>query len=70
MEKNEDYGDSFGESFRRYGKISALTRMSDKFFRIENIFLGHEPNVTDETIKDTLIDLANYALMTVVELDR
>lgn len=41
INKNNDYGDSFGKSFKRYGRLSALTRMSDKFFRIENIFLGH-----------------------------
>ena len=67
--KNGDYGDSFGISYKKYGKISALTRLSDKFNRIENILLGHEPNVSDETVIDTLTDLANYAIMIRIELE-
>ena len=67
--KNGDYGDSFGISYRKYGKVSSLTRLSDKFNRIENILLGHEPTVSDETIIDTLTDLANYAIMTRMELE-
>lgn len=67
--KNADYGDSFGISYRKYGKISSLTRLSDKFNRIENILLGHEPTVSDETVIDTLTDLANYAIMTRMELE-
>ena len=31
--------------------------------------LGKKQMVTDESIRDTLIDLANYAIMTVLEMD-
>lgn len=69
--KNEDYGDSFGKSVDRYGPIAALTRMSDKWNRLENLMLkGKEGLVADESLKDTLIDLACYCVMTVIALDK
>lgn len=64
--KNADYGDSFNISLDKYGIIAALTRMSDKFNRIENLILNQNKKVEDEKIEDTLIDLANYAMMTVL----
>lgn len=67
--KNHDYGDSFGISVRKYGKIAALTRISDKFNRIENLILNGNTQVKDESLKDTLLDLANYAVMTVMAIE-
>lgn len=67
--KNQAYGDSFGRSVQKYGLISALTRMSDKFNRAEQLILGTENRVPDEALRDTLLDLAAYALMTIVEID-
>lgn len=65
--KNSDYGDSFNISCTKYGPIAALTRMSDKFNRIETLILKRQTQkVEDEKIEDTLIDLANYAMMTVL----
>lgn len=64
--KNADYGDSFNISLDKYGIIAALTRISDKFNRIENLILNQNKKVEDEKIEDTLIDLANYAMMTVL----
>lgn len=70
LKKNNDYGDSFGISVRKYGLISALTRISDKFNRIESLILKNEKEqVQDETISDTLLDLANYCIMTIIEID-
>lgn len=66
--KNKDYGDSFGKSVDKYGFIAALTRMSDKFNRIENLILGAENEVPDESLEDTLIDMACYAVMTAIAL--
>lgn len=68
--KNADYGDSFAKSVEKYGLISALTRISDKFNRAERLILGNEAKVKDEKLRDTLIDLASYAIMTIVELDK
>lgn len=67
--KNHTYGDSFGISVRKYGLIAALTRMSDKFNRIENLILGAENKVPDESILDSLKDLACYCVMTVMAIE-
>lgn len=67
--KNADYNDSFSMSVRKYGLISALTRISDKFNRFENLALGAKQNVTDESIKDTLKDLASYCVMTIMAIE-
>lgn len=69
-QKNEKYGDSFGISVQKYGLISALTRISDKFNRLEQLILNHEDGTdTDESLLDTLLDLSNYALMTYIEIE-
>lgn len=68
--KNIAYGDSFGKQFEKYGPVSALVRLSDKFSRIEALILGVENNVPDERLEDTLVDMACYCLMTLYELKR
>ena len=67
--KNSDYGDSFGISVRKYGLIAALTRISDKFNRIENLILGAENKVPDESILDSLKDLGCYCVMTIMAIE-
>ena len=65
--KNEAYGDSFGKSVKKYGVISALTRMSDKWNRLESLLIdGNKNEVSDESVDDTLLDLATYCIMTVL----
>lgn len=66
--KNHDYGDSFGETFKKLGIISAVTRISDKMNRLTSLATNHDAQVKDEKIEDTLLDMANYAIMTLVEL--
>ena len=68
-QKNTAYGNSFEESVLKYGLISALTRMSDKWNRIENLILHPSTDTGDEPLKDSLLDLANYCLMTVMVLE-
>lgn len=67
--KNKDYGDSFHRSFVEFGPTAALVRISDKYYRAMNLLRGYDPQVKDESIRDTLLDLANYCIMTVQELD-
>lgn len=69
--KNTDYGDAFGDTFKKLGIISAVTRIADKTNRLMSLSAKTEAerNVKDETIKDTLMDLANYALMTLIEME-
>ena len=66
--KNHDYGDSFGDTYKKLGIISAVTRLSDKMNRIISLAVSHEAQVKDEKIEDTLLDMANYAIMTLIEL--
>jgi hypothetical protein len=68
--KNEAYGDSFGKTFRELGVMSAITRIYDKFNRILALTRGGKNDILDESIKDTLIDMANYSIMTVIELEK
>lgn len=80
--KNHDYGDSFDKSLDKFGLIESVVRMGDKMNRIESLInkLIQNPAypsvsvkdvnlVKDESIKDTLLDLANYAIMTVMWMD-
>lgn len=67
--KNHDYGNSFSETYRKLGVISATTRMLDKMNRIVSLVTKDKHEVNDESLRDTLIDLANYAVMTIMELD-
>ena len=69
VQKNNAYGDSFGKTYRELGIISCVTRMSDKFNRIVNLATHPDVDKGDEALKDTLMDLANYCLMTVMEID-
>lgn len=68
--KNHDYGDSFGETYRKLGIISAVTRITDKVNRLASLCTKphDEQRVLDESIEDTLLDAANYCIMTAVEL--
>ena len=63
--KNKDYGDAFAE----YGVIGVLVRMGDKIKRLQNIEKNQITLVNDEKMKDTLIDLHNYAAMAIMLLD-
>lgn len=65
--KNHDYGGSFTKSMDEFGLMSPVIRLSDKLERLKSL-QRWEPMVADEKIEDTLLDLANYAVMTLVEL--
>jgi hypothetical protein len=67
--KNADYGNSFGEQYEEYGLLSAVIRLDDKMRRLKQL-LKQDAQVKDESIRDTVLDLANYAIMTVMELDK
>ncbi|HCL4466748.1 TPA: DUF1599 domain-containing protein [Clostridium botulinum] len=66
--KNHDYGDSFGETYKKLGIISAVTRITDKVNRLQSL-CTKEQKVEDESIEDTLKDLANYSIMTLIEME-
>lgn len=68
-DKNTDYGDSFHKTFIEEGMAMPRIRLTDKLERFKRLTKSGNQNVKDENIRDTLIDLANYAIMTVMELE-
>lgn len=67
--KNEDYGNSFSEIYRKFGLISAVSQISHKTARLESFVKQDDLKVKDESLTDTLLDLANYCILTVMELE-
>lgn len=67
--KNHDYGNSFEQSLNKFGLVASVVRLGDKMNRIESL-TKKEAQVKDESIKDTLLDIANYAIMTVMWMDK
>lgn len=69
--KRHDYGQTTTETFERFGPVSMLTRMYDKIGRLENLIVRGDTNyVVDEKVEDTLLDLANYAIITILEMQK
>lgn len=64
--KNHDYGNAY----ERYGIMGILIRISDKITRLENITRKQVSLVNDESLRDTLIDLNNYACLGLMLLDK
>lgn len=67
--KNRDYSDSFGQSFEKWGLPMSCIRLGDKLNRLESFAQKKDMQVNDESVEDTLMDLANYAIMTLVEMN-
>lgn len=68
--KNHDYGNSFEQSLNEEGLAASRIRMGDKWNRFKQLSKGVQAQVNDESLRDTLIDMANYAIMTVMWLDK
>ena len=68
--KNKDYGDSFGDLCDEFGVITAIVRLQDKINRLKTIYKNKNIEVKNESVLDTLQDLANYAVMTIIWLQR
>ena len=68
--KNADYGDSFGASIDHYGPVAAHIRISDKISRLCSLVIKkNSAQVKDESIADTFLDLACYAIMRLVYIE-
>jgi hypothetical protein len=63
--KNKDYGDSFAN----YGTVGVIVRMGDKINRLSSVTKSGVNFVNTESIRDTLIDLHNYAAMAIMLID-
>ena len=66
--KNADYGNSFDDTVREFGIVAAVVRMSDKMERLKTLSKTNA-RVKGEAISDTLRDLANYAIMTLMAME-
>ena len=67
--KNKDYGNSFDQSLDKWGLSVAAIRLGDKLNRFESYVKNGSFKVRDEGVRDTLADLATYAIMTIMYLD-
>jgi len=66
--KNHDYGNSFSILYQKFGLQSAVIRLWDKLLRLDT--LVNSDAQVEENVEDTLKDLANYAIMTLIELKK
>lgn len=65
--KNADYGDSFAQMRKRYPNVIGM-KLWEKVNRLCTLLEpGHEQKVADEAVEDTLMDIANYAIMELTE---
>lgn len=67
--KNKDYKNSFHKIFKECGMTYAYGHMAEKLERI-NSLRKNEAKVKGESMKDSLYDLANYAILTIIELEK
>ena len=63
--KNVDYDDAFTKSLEEDGLLVDKIRLGDKYKRFSAL-IKQENLVKDESIEDTLLDMASYAIMTVM----
>ena len=61
--KNKDYGTSVQDTYEKFGDISYLVRLHDKWNRINALMKNGKAEVKDESIDDTILDMANYLLL-------
>lgn len=69
FEKNQAYGDSFAKSIDKYGLSVIGVRLSDKYNRIEHLITNHELKENDESLEDTLLDMAGYSILALKYLE-
>lgn len=67
--KNTDYGSSVHKTYQEFGLTSFLVRLSDKLNRAITLN-RQDAMVKDEKIEDTLMDLANYSILALIEMKK
>ena len=67
LAKNKDYGNAFSEQIQEYGQVVSLIRIEEKFKRFKQLVLTEKQEVKDEKAFDTLLDMANYCLLSAME---
>ena len=66
IRKNNDYGNAFA-NLRNEIPNAILVRLYDKYSRLKTLMSGEKQMVNDESIDDTLLDLANYCILELIE---
>lgn len=66
--KNANYGNSFEKLYKELGPIAGIVPLHNKLDRLTNLIKGGRNDF--ESVEDTLVDLANYAIMNIIELRR
>lgn len=67
IKKNHDYGDSFSKQYKKYGLTSYLIRDDDKTSRLESLLT--KGALVSESTRDTVLDKAGYAVLTLISMD-
>ena len=62
-QKNQAYGDSFTKSIDEDGLLVLKIRLGDKFNRISELIKNRKLKENDESLEDTLLDTAGYAIL-------
>lgn len=68
--KNSDYGNAFEEVLDDLGASYAVGRLKEKHKRLTKLVTSNKQEVDDESIEDTLLDMANYAVLTIMWLQK
>ena len=70
-QKNALYGDSTTSTFKKFGMLSYAVRLNDKLKRLHSLVLDKDgiEGTNDESMVDTLLDMANYAVLAVMDLE-
>lgn len=65
VKKNADYAKSSDpfRNFRRHGLTGMIVRMDDKISRMTTFSEKGSLSVKDESIRDTVLDMINYAVL-------
>ena len=66
--KDKDYGSAFHKSFEEFGVTAGVVRLNDKMERVKSLVKNGKAEIKDESLLDSLEDLACYAVMLYVEL--
>ena len=61
--KDKDYGSAFHKSFEEFGVTSGVVRLNDKMERVKSLVKNGKAEVKDDSLLDSLKDMACYAVM-------
>ena len=67
--KNADYGSSASDTYKKFGMNADLVRMNDKLNRAITLVNSKNQQIKTESLRDTLIDLANYSVLAIIDLE-